>query len=95
MASSRGRSTRRWRQLRANLRAERRPCDICRMPIDYDADYLRPDSFQVDHRLPLSTHPHLAEDPANLRAVHRRCNATKSDSPTDPIPQLGTTSRDW
>ncbi len=91
----RGRSTRRWRKLRANLKAEHRPCDICKMPINYEADAGHPDSFQADHRLPLSRYPHLAEDPANLRATHRRCNANKHDSLKDPIPKLGSTSRDW
>ncbi|ADG97643.1 conserved hypothetical protein [Segniliparus rotundus DSM 44985] len=64
-------------KLRARLRAERRPCWICRQPIDYNAPPEHPDSFQADHAYPRATHPHLAFDYQNLRASHARCNQTR------------------
>lgn len=88
-----GRAGSRWRRLRANLAAEHRPCWICGQPIDYTAPAGHPDAFEADHRIPRSLAPHLAEDPANLEAAHRRCNRQRGTQP--PHPDLGTTSRDW
>lgn len=31
-------------------------------------------AWDVGHVLPLDTHGHLADDPANMRPEHRRCN---------------------
>ena len=79
--------------LSANLRAMGRPCSICSMPIDYSLRYPHPDSFSVDHAKPRSTHPHLAEDPANLLPSHLRCNVSRGTR--DPKPPIGHTSRNW
>jgi 5-methylcytosine-specific restriction endonuclease McrA len=50
-------------------------------------------SKSVDHYpYPKSTHPHLAEDPANLAPAHRRCNLSAGNRDIRP---LGVTSRDW
>ncbi|MFS0867187.1 HNH endonuclease [Microbacterium sp. 179-B 1A2 NHS] len=78
--TSHGRSTRRFRQLKAQLRGQRRPCSICGQPIDYALKWPHPNSFSADHRLPLSTHPELAEDFGNLQPAHLRCNQGKSDN---------------
>jgi len=88
-----GRGTRRYRQLRANLRLQRRPCCICHQPIDYTLDYPDPDSFSVEHVHDWATHPHLREDPTNLDAAHLRCNTTQGRH--RPRPGIGATSRDW
>jgi 5-methylcytosine-specific restriction endonuclease McrA len=88
-----GRTTRRFKLLARKLRAARRPCWLCGQPIDYSLPRDDPQAFTVDHALPRSTHPHLAEEPTNLRAAHARCN--KSRGTTDPKPGIGSTSRDW
>lgn len=80
-------------RLRDNLRAERRPCCRCGQPIDYTLPPRHPDSFSVEHVLPLSLHPELAEEPSNLDAAHMRCNSSRGNR--DPKPGLGTRSRIW
>lgn len=92
-AKNAGRSTRRFKTLAANLRAQRRGCCICGQPIDYTLDPKEPGSFTVEHLYPLSTHPHLAEDPANLDASHRGCNSQRGIHEIKP--SLGNTSKDW
>lgn len=100
-----GRRTRRYRMLRANYRAlcERwqnpdgttgMPCWLCGKPIDYalpDADH--PEAFNLDHAHPVSTHPELAEDPANFRSSHADCNEKRGNNA--PFIELGTPSEDW
>ena len=92
-AKGAGRTTRNFRRLAANLRAQRRPCCRCGQAIDYSLDRTHPDSFTVEHVKPKSTHPHLAEDPGNLDAAHRRCNSSRGNR--DAGLGLGTTSRAW
>lgn len=87
-----GRSGARWRRLRVEQRAKHLPCWLCGQPIDYDAAE-GADAFSVDHVLPRSTHPHLAEDPVNLRSAHSRCN--KERGARAPHPALGITSEAW
>lgn len=98
MATSRtgttaGRTTHTFRRLAATLRSEQRPCWLCGQDIDYEAERDDPDSFTVDHIHPLSTHPHLAEDYANLAAAHKRCNSARGNKA--PRPGLGLRSREW
>jgi hypothetical protein len=60
----------------------------------YRLEWPDPDSFSVDHYpRPLSTHPHLAEDPGNLKPAHLRCNQAAGDR--GPVPSLGQPSEDW
>lgn len=92
------RSTRRTRRLATNLRAQRRPCCICRQPIDYAREWPDPASFSVEHIKPWSTHPHLREDPANLDAAHLGCNSSKGNKvrrTTEVETQIGQRSRRW
>ena len=93
MGENAGRRGGRWRKLRADQKAKRLPCWLCGQPIDYDADKDNPDSFTVDHEKLRSTHPHLAEEPSNLRSAHARCNKTRGASA--PTPVIGVTSRNW
>lgn len=101
MGKSAGRSGRRWRRLVAEVYARHANCCRCGQPIDYSLPYLNtktgmpdPDAKTVDHYpYPRSTHPHLAEDPANLAAAHRHCNLEAGDR--KPTPSLGKTSRQW
>jgi 5-methylcytosine-specific restriction endonuclease McrA len=88
-----GRKGSRWRRLHAGIKAERHPCWLCNQAIDYTLDWPDPQSFSVDHVKSLLTHPHLAEDPANLRAAHLSCNSSKGARAARPA--LGVTSRDW
>ena len=98
MAARPGRDGRPWRTLASRFERECREageaCWICGQPIDYEADAtVHPDAFQPDHYYPVSTHPELALDPANLRASHRSCNVARGDGP--PPLGLGRTSRSW
>lgn len=98
MADANGRSTRRFRRLAANLRAQRRPCCVCRQPIDYQLQWPDPGSFPVEHLKPWSTHPHLREDPANLDAAHLGCNSSRGQRTRQQANldrDLGQRSRDW
>lgn len=96
-----GRSGRRWRRLKEDVYARGEDCCRCGQKIDYSLPYLHPTTGRpdpngksVDHfPHPLSTHPHLAEDPANLHAAHLGCNQSANDKPTTP--SLGTPSEDW
>jgi len=98
--SNAGRSGRRWKRLKAEVYARGGPCCRCGQAIDYALPYLSattglPDgmSKSVDHYpYPRSTHPHLAEDPANLAPAHLGCN--KSAGNRDSTPR-GITSREW
>lgn len=88
-----GRAGGRWRSLVADQRAKRSPCWICTQPINYSAPSESDDSFSVDHFKPRSTHPHLAEEPTNLRSAHLRCNKARGDR--DVKPGLGYVSQTW
>ncbi|WP_228044885.1 HNH endonuclease [Rhodococcus pyridinivorans] len=92
-----GRTGRRWRELKAAFRAEceanNAPCWMDGQPIDYAAGDDMPDSFTVDHFHPVSTHPELGNDPANLRPAHRACNLARGNGEA-PL-SLGSLSEDW
>lgn len=92
-ATHAGRSTRRFKALAVTVRNQHRPCCICGQSIDYTLDPKHPASFTVEHLQPLSTHPHLAEDPANLDAAHRACNSQRGVNDTKP--SLGTPTNNW
>lgn len=90
---SAGRQGRRWRRLHAEQKAKGLPCWLCGQAIKYDAEKSDPESFTVDHVIPLSRRRDLAEEPTNLRSAHARCN--KERGARAPQPALGTTSREW
>ncbi|WP_228407116.1 hypothetical protein [Leucobacter muris] len=93
--------TRRFIELRARFRAEcaaeQAACWICGQDhIDYEApfdDWENDDRFELDHFYPVSTHPHLQEDPANFRPSAHGCNNERSNGP--PRPGLGILSQAW
>lgn len=94
MTGNLGRRGRRWARLKKNLRMARRPCCRCAQAIDYTLQWPDPNSFSVDHYPhPLSTHPHLAEDPGNLDAAHLKCNQSAGDR--EPKPALGNAVGQW
>ena len=88
-----GRSGRRWNRLKAEQRGKQLPCWLCGQPIDYTLDKSSEDSFSVDHEHPLSTHPHLAEEPSNLRSAHLKCNKRRGNR--KPNPTIGSPSETW
>jgi hypothetical protein len=95
-----GRTGRRWHRLKAEVYARRAPCCRCGQAIDYQLPYLgldghpNPQGKSVDHYpYPLSTHPHLAEEPTNLAAAHLLCN--QSAGKTEAVPRVGTPTEAW
>jgi 5-methylcytosine-specific restriction endonuclease McrA len=97
MAKHAGRSTRRFKALKVAFRTqcegEQRPCWLCGQAIDYQLPSDHDESFSLDHRFPVSTHPHLAEDPAGFEASHSRCNKSRGNR-AQPM-SLGSLSRHW
>ena len=71
-------STRRWRELRAQILAASNICGVCGQP---GAD-------AVDHKTPIARGG-AQYDPNNLQPVHHdvepRCNRIKGDKPHAPI----------
>lgn len=95
-----GKSTRRFKALRKRFRADceavGEPCWACwlgKPAIDYSLPREHPHSFNLDHAIPVSVRPDLAEDPANFRASHRICNEKRGAGA--PALTLGKLSRDW
>ena len=58
-------------------------CHICGEAIDYQADWLDPRSFVVDHVIPLAKGGSDSID--NKKAAHRSCNSTKRARLVAPI----------
>lgn len=73
------------------------PCHLCGQPIDYSVPSGGArggaEAFELDHFYPVSTHVHLAADPANFRPSHARCNVARRNSPV--VPTLGLPSEEW
>lgn len=64
---------------RAILRKGQPPCHWCGKPIDYQAKYPAPDSYVVDHVIPLAAGGTDTLD--NKVPAHQACNRDKSDKP--------------
>lgn len=86
-----------WAYLQASrkLKAQKLPCWLCLQPIDYTLEYPHKDSYQTDHYYPVRTHPHLANDPANLRPSHAGCNWRRGSTQPHQIMQLDNTTQEW
>ena len=76
---SRGRANQRQRAAVAHRRP---PCHICGRPIDYALSYPHPESFVIDHVIPLAAGGSDALD--NLRAAHAACNNAKGAGAAPP-----------
>ena len=75
--------------LRARLRAQERPCWICRAfgrdgAIDYSLPAGHPMSFEADEIIPVSLGGDPL-DPANVDAAHRRCNQWRGNRTVDEV----------
>ncbi|MFW0791778.1 HNH endonuclease [Gordonia sp. CPCC 205333] len=89
---------RQYRKHRARFRARceelNAPCHLCGRAISYDLDDgTDPDSFELDHFHPRSTHPELMRDVGNFRPAHSACNRSRGTKPV--VPTLGTPSEAW
>ena len=81
---------------RAVIRRTKPPCGICGEDIDYTLRYPDPQSFVVDHIIPVIKG---GEDALhNKRASHALCNQRKYDKLTtdaEPTPRTYVTWRTW
>ena len=94
MSTGQHRNTTTQTRYRAQVRAQRQPCALCGGDIDYTLRTPHPDSFEIDHVIPLK---HGGPDTLdNCQPSHRRCNRAKSDrlAPEPPKPGI-TTWRTW
>lgn len=101
------RSTWNWRKIKATYRdtceTTNAPCWLCGQPIDYSIRFTEdeegyayhPDAFEPDHYYPVSTHPNLREDPANLRPSHASCNRSRGDTDPADLLAIGDQTRRW
>lgn len=95
MADTRGRSTRRFKRMAAELRARREPCCLCGQPIDYELQHNHAGAFTVAHWKSVRDHPQLAEDPDNIRgAAHRGCNSS-AGTDSEPLGLGVTSGAEW
>ena len=91
---STGRSTTVRDRDRAAIRRTKPPCGICEQPIDYTLRSPHPDSFEVDHVIPLNKGGTDTLD--NKQASHRRCNRAKWDKLAENLaPRTFETWRTW
>jgi 5-methylcytosine-specific restriction endonuclease McrA len=68
---------------RARIRRTKPACHICGQPINYEAEWLDPNSFVIDHVIPLAKGGEDAWH--NVRAAHRACNSKKRARVVAPI----------
>lgn len=92
---STGRNTTIRDRHRKRIARTKPPCHICNEPIDYTADHLDPNSFVIDHIIPLNKGG--TDTPGNVAAAHRSCNRTKSDThpAQTPTERVYITARTW
>lgn len=70
-----GRNDKEWRALCKRLRATLPPvCWLDGEEIDLRLSGRHPMGWTLDHVIPLSERPDLANDESNLKPAHRRCN---------------------
>ena len=85
------RSTTRRDRHRKLVAKDEPDCHICGQPINYQAHYLDPASFTIDHITPINRGGTETLD--NLAAAHRGCNRTKSDKVAAGVDFI--TDRTW
>ena len=91
---SAGRSTTIRDRDRAVIRRTKPPCGICEGEIDYSLRSPDPESFEVDHIIPLARGG--ADTLDNKQAAHRRCNRAKWHRlAEDDAPRTFVTTREW
>ena len=85
------RSTTTRDRLRREVSKGHPPCHICGGEIDYQAHYLDPMSFTIDHITPINRGGTDTLD--NVAAAHRGCNRDKSDKVATGVTYV--TERSW
>jgi 5-methylcytosine-specific restriction endonuclease McrA len=85
--------SKRWRRIRAQVLELGRPCPGCGHPIDRRLPQQHAMSATVDHIIPRALAPHLALEPSNLVAMHKRCNSIKGKKLVSD--QVTNTTRMW
>ena len=76
-----GRNTARRDKHRRRVAQGRPDCALCGQIIDYSLRHPHPDSYSVDHIIPVARG---GEDTyENKQAAHLRCNISKSDGPKE------------
>ena len=102
MPLPKGVSRQQWERVRnRTIEAANGVCRYCSEPLNPTAPRYAWDSTEIDHIVPRHAVRHLSEaaqradflDPANLVAIHRRCNAQKSDNTAPEM--VGAQSREW
>lgn len=78
---------------RQTIRRGEPPCYWCGQPIDYQLRHPHPDSYVVDHKIPLAAGGTDTLD--NKVPAHRHCNATKADKPYPTGIIRRSTSLNW
>jgi 5-methylcytosine-specific restriction endonuclease McrA len=78
---------------RSHAKDNQLPCWLDGEPIDYDLPSEHPDSWSLDHAVPVSKAPELSKDPNNFRSAHLDCNKRRGNA--DPHIDLGKPSRAW
>jgi 5-methylcytosine-specific restriction endonuclease McrA len=71
------RQTHRRNRHRRVIGRSRPPCHLCGEEIDYEAHWLDPLSFTIDHIIPLAMGG--LDELENIAAAHRKCNRSKGD----------------
>lgn len=77
------RDSARAKRFRSIIRKARPACHICGQPILWEANYLDPKSFVIDHVVPIAKGGSDTID--NIKAAHRECNSKKRARLIAPI----------
>ena len=75
--------------LREVVKREEPNCWLCRKEIDPRLKYPALKSFSVDHIIPASVRPELAEVRSNMRAAHLDCNRRRNDRSPQTVSGFG------
>ena len=103
MAKAAGRKGRPWRRCVAEVKRRSQICHLCGEAIDLDLAFPHPESFSVDHLIPVSQmeedDPRL-NDPDYCAPAHLGCNSSRNNKSLDDYrggnePSPPVTSRDW
>lgn len=97
MNNGAGRRSARFRSMREDFKrrckANDVPCWLCGKPVDFSLPHPHPESFNLDHAIPLSVRPDLADDYNNARCSHKACNERRGNS--EPFLDIGIPSEQW
>lgn len=81
------------RRIADDLRRRRvQPCCICQQRIDYSLPADDEQAFTVEHKIPRSVRPDLADDPSNCGPAHAECNKRRGNREFQGLGQL---SEEW